>query len=140
MTPNVVLAYARHGYRVDLGNPSIISARLIQNGSEVATGGGIPVAATAVFFAISRVAPELSSWFIVGNAFGYSTLVLADLFPRATIDVIDAETEGAANKTGSSLTRQIALESFPQRAIDGRFLTAGDPQSRAPFSLWRCLY
>ena len=121
MTPNVVLAYARHGYRVDLGNPSIISARLMQSGSEVATGGGIPVTDIAVFWAISRVAPELPSWFIVGNAFGYSTLVLADLFPRAMIDVIDAETEGAANKTGTDLTRQIATESFPNVQLTAGF-------------------
>jgi Methyltransferase domain len=65
-----------------------------------------------LFAAMSRVCTP-SSIFIIGNAFGCATFILADLFPAAQIDVIDANCEGADNSTGSDLTRRIAAADFP---------------------------
>jgi len=48
--------------------------------------------------------------FVVGNAYGLSTLALAAVFPRAAIDVIDAEVWGSWVATGTSLTRKIVAE------------------------------
>ena len=44
----------------------------------------------------------------IGNAFGYSTLAFAVLFPRARVDVMDAEVEGTHNHNGSQWTRTIS--------------------------------
>ena len=44
----------------------------------------------------------------IGNAFGYSTLALAALFPKARVDVMDAEVEGSSNRRGSDVTRRVA--------------------------------
>jgi len=48
--------------------------------------------------------------FVVGNAAGFSTLLLSFIFRNAPIDVIDAEIEGDSNSAGSSWTRSIAAE------------------------------
>lgn len=110
---NIIRAYSRHGYTLDLGNPSALFSKLHKDGDYLSTGGGLPVTDMAMFSTIARAKPDLPSWFIIGNAFGLSTCLLADLFPNAIIDVIDAEIEGLNNKTGSALTRAIAAESFP---------------------------
>lgn len=44
----------------------------------------------------------------IGNAFGYSTLAIAAVFPHARVDVMDAEVEGSHNHNGSEWTRRIA--------------------------------
>lgn len=48
--------------------------------------------------------------FIIGNAFGFSTFVFSKIFKNASIDVIDAETEGNDNKVGSKITKDIAIK------------------------------
>lgn len=45
--------------------------------------------------------------FIIGNAFGFSTFVLNEIFKGCSIDVIDAECEGVNNRQGSEITRKI---------------------------------
>lgn len=45
--------------------------------------------------------------FEIGNAFGYSTTILAKLWPSAPLDVIDAEVDGTCPRVGSSLSRKI---------------------------------
>ncbi|CAL1141606.1 unnamed protein product [Cladocopium goreaui] len=45
--------------------------------------------------------------FEIGNAFGYSTTILAKLWPTAVLDVIDAEVEGNCPRVGSTLSRKI---------------------------------
>lgn len=44
----------------------------------------------------------------IGNAFGFSTLVLSTIWSDASVDIIDAGTEGANNKAGIDLTNKIA--------------------------------
>jgi predicted O-methyltransferase YrrM len=114
MFPKIVQAYANHGYRVDLGNPSRLYAILLDGagGRRMATGGGLSVADVMLFTGLSRaISPK--AIFVIGNAFGLSTFVLAELFPEALIDVIDAESEGADNLSGSELTRSISAEHYP---------------------------
>jgi predicted O-methyltransferase YrrM len=114
MFPKVIAAYSANGFHVDLGNPHQLWAHLIRKdtGEGMRTGGGMSVSDALLFAALSKTfAPR--NVFIIGNAFGLSTFVLADLFPAASIDVIDAEVEGADNSNGSTLTRKIADEWFP---------------------------
>ena len=46
--------------------------------------------------------------FIIGNAFGFSTFLLAHLFPAAPVDAIDPETEGQRGALGANVTRRLA--------------------------------
>ena len=46
--------------------------------------------------------------FIIGNAWGFSAFCLATIFPKARIDVIDAECEGDDVGFGSMVTKKIA--------------------------------
>jgi len=48
--------------------------------------------------------------FIIGNAFGFSTFALNYIFENASIDVIDAESEGVHNKEGSRITNELIKE------------------------------
>ena len=57
---------------------------------------------------LAHTVKEVEQIVIIGNAFGMSTLALASLFPKARVDAIDAEAEGAANARGSNITRAIA--------------------------------
>jgi hypothetical protein len=112
--PRIVKAYAEQGYRVDLGNPSRLGTILLDasDGRRISTGGGLTVPDVMLFAGLSRViSPE--AIFVIGNAFGYSTFVLAELFPEALIDVIDAEADGPDNRLGSDLTRRISAEHYP---------------------------
>lgn len=45
--------------------------------------------------------------FIIGNAFGFSTFVMNQIFKDSSIDVIDAECEGINNRQGSEITNRI---------------------------------
>ena len=113
MFPRVVEAYEQHGYRVDLGNPSRLLTSLVDQSTRGGqdTGGGISVSDALLLAALARVMSP-AGVFIIGNSFGLSTFVLAELFPGAKIDVIDAEVEGAHNRVGSAVTRKIIASHF----------------------------
>jgi hypothetical protein len=51
---------------------------------------------------------------VIGNAFGFSTFILASLCSGCLVDAIDAEVEGTENILGSYLTRKIAASDFPE--------------------------
>merc|ERR1712232_510247 len=76
------------------------------------TGWGVMDADIEVFVHLRSVLPSPDIHvFAIGNAFGYSTIVLGLLFARqgtGSVDVIDAETEAGCNHIGSLLTRTIA--------------------------------
>lgn len=72
------------------------------------TGGGALPYDLELFIRLADAMPHVTSIFGIGNAFGYSTLALALVFPSARIDVLDAEVEGRANAFGSNITRIIA--------------------------------
>lgn len=125
MLPRVIAAYADNGYRVDLGNPHRLYGRLCRTDTQedIRTGGGMSISDCLFFVALAKTYTP-ASVFVVGNAFGLSTFVLADLFPSATVDVIDAEVEGQDNALGSTLTRTIAAKWFP----NVRLTTGFSPQ------------
>ena len=56
---------------------------------------------------------KVGAIFVIGNAFGYSTFILSEIFKDAFIDAIDAEIEGAESKLGSDLTKAIAKKYYP---------------------------
>lgn len=71
-------------------------------------GAGLANADIELFSTLSKL-PNWQVWniFEIGNAFGYSTLVLALAFPRARIDVIDAELDGVCAAEGTMVTREL---------------------------------
>jgi predicted O-methyltransferase YrrM len=100
MLPKVIQAYAEQGYRIDLGDPSYLCSRLRSAGNAACeTGGGMSLTDALLFTALARVMNP-AAIFIIGNAFGLSTFVIADLFPQATIDVIDAEVGAPTTSAG----------------------------------------
>lgn len=113
MTPNVLKAYAQEGYKIDMGSPGNLFSRLIdlKNKRSTSCSGGCTVTDVFTFDMISKC-ERLDNIFIIGNSFGLSTFVLADLFPNAKVDVIDAELEGLDVKLGSDLTKKLSKETF----------------------------
>jgi len=75
------------------------------------TGKGISDSDAELFFRLRRGMPEHARAFVIGNAFGFSTILLGVLFSSGggSVDAIDAEMEGGCNKMGSYVTRRIAL-------------------------------
>ncbi len=107
--------YKKHGYYIRTGlNPYHFNnwrdapfTVTYQPNDYVETGGGI--APTEIFCMadiFSCVQPK--NILVIGNAFGWSTLALALMNPKAKVVAIDAETEGAGNARGNELTRQLA--------------------------------
>jgi len=113
MTPNVLKAYRDAGFKIDMGSPANLFSRLldIKEKRSTSCSGGCTVTDVFTFTMFSKFS-NIDNIFIIGNSFGLSTFVLADLFPTATVDVIDAELEGLDVKLGSDLTKQLASETF----------------------------
>jgi predicted O-methyltransferase YrrM len=109
--------YERYGYAVRIGlNPHHLSnwkyapyAALFKNSNIMGTGGGLSLQ-ELYFLECVASAFEPNAIFIIGNAFGWSTIALALLFPNAHVLAIDNATEGADANKGIKLTRQIAKE------------------------------
>lgn len=106
-------SYDKFGYKIDVGKPSRLYSILIdkKNKRSIDASGGITITDAFVFLAMERLIKPYNI-FIIGNAFGLSTFFLAELFPNANIDVIEAEIEGFEVKTGSKLTNLINKEFF----------------------------
>jgi hypothetical protein len=130
MFPKVVEGYLSQKYKVRLGNPSDLCSTLVHQDSleKLKCGGDISVSDALLFSAISQIHTPRGI-FIIGNAFGLSACVLADLFPKSLIDVIDAECEGDENILGSDITRQISQTYFPNICLTIGFSPYDIPQS-----------
>jgi hypothetical protein len=114
MLPRVLNAYKKLGYTVDMGSPERLYSTIIndKNRRTVNCSGGFTVSDAFLFSAISGlIKPE--NILVIGNSFGLSTFVLAELFPTATVDAIDAELENVEPRLGSEITREIARSDFP---------------------------
>jgi hypothetical protein len=110
----VLKAYKENGFTVDLGSPSRLYSVVIDDANKrtVNCSGGFTVTDAFVFTAISRViSPERI--LVIGNSFGLSTFVLAELFPSASIDAIDAEIENTETHLGSNMTWKLSQDYFP---------------------------
>ena len=108
----VIQAYSSFGYQVLLSNPDCLPTRLAKDGRPLQISYAISLTDILLFQWIAGSAPWRRA-LVIGNAFGFSTFVIAALCPSSLVDVIDAEIEGIENGTGSDLTRKIAKEFFP---------------------------
>lgn len=111
--------YARYGYTIRTGlqpfhfpgnaYKNIPFTGLFRGTENLDVGGGISLIEMYFFASLSEsYHPERI--FIIGNAFGLSTVLLALLNPGARIVAIDAGIEGVDNDLGNELTRQIAKD------------------------------
>jgi hypothetical protein len=114
MLPKVLSAYQKHGYSVDMGSPERLYSTIIdqKNRRTVNCSGGFTVSDAFLFQVISQLI-QPQNILVIGNSFGLSTFVLAELFPGAAIDAIDAELENVEPQLGSMITRKIAGSDFP---------------------------
>ena len=108
----VVESYNARGYQAILGNPDCLPTRLFKDGRVINTSFAVSMSDIQVFKWIADMSPWQHA-LIIGNSFGFSTFIIAELCPGCYVDVIDAEVEGSDNRLGSELTRKIAESSFP---------------------------
>ena len=111
--------YHKRGFHVRVGlnpdhfrgiNPLVLPfAALFKDGKQHATGLGMSPLEISVMDTICKH-HQPTNIFIIGNAFGWSTLALALSNPKANIVAIDALTEGDDARAGFDLTKKIAQE------------------------------
>jgi hypothetical protein len=95
--------YKGHGYEVDTIHEFLFHI----NG--LGTGWGAPLSDLNLFQSFSQKNPNICpKIFIVGNAFGFSTLFCSELFPNSSIDVIDNQSEGSSNALGNQITKELS--------------------------------
>lgn len=121
--------YAKRGYLLRSGlHPAHFNCNsfrnlpftsLFRDGRKLGTGGGISF--LEMFF-VASLCREIrpSRIFVIGNAFGVSTILLALANPNAQIVTLDAGIEGLDNDLGNGLTETIAREeNLPLKVIRG---------------------
>jgi predicted O-methyltransferase YrrM len=109
-------AYKEEGFDFHIGNNKCLCAALANSGQLAHTGGGISISDIAFFFGLKQVVENtIANILVIGNAAGYSSFCIAEIFPTAQIDVIDAEIEGGFNQKGSELTRKISEKHYGGR-------------------------
>lgn len=113
MLPKVINAYKKQGFKVDFGSPARLYSTLFDENRKrtINCSGGFTISDAFLFTCISKII-EPENVLIIGNSFGLSTFVLADLFPNASIDAIDAELENNEPQLGSEVTRKIAATDY----------------------------
>jgi predicted O-methyltransferase YrrM len=124
----VLDAYREQGCEVILGNPDDLLTQLAKGGRVLRISASLSLTDILVFQWVADLAP----WrrvLVIGNAFGFSTFLLASLCPECSVDAIDAEIEGSENRFGSELTRKIATNNFPRVQLTGGFSPQDLPQA-----------
>jgi len=109
--------YAAHGLHVRTGlNPHHFHdhrdapfTAIYRNGKILSTGGGIALQ-EVYFFECLFADYQPASILVIGNAFGWSTLLLSLLNPRARVVALDAGIEGEDTDFGIDLTNRIARD------------------------------
>jgi hypothetical protein len=114
MFHRLLKAYKQEGFEIHIGNNHCLCAALTKNGNFAHTGGGISLTDVSFFFGLQKI-HNAKSILCIGNAAGYGTLCIAEIFDDSEIDVMDAEVEGAFNTVGSELTKK-----FSEKYYDGR--------------------
>src|ERR1700678_962907 len=108
-------AYEEQGYYVHIGNNHQLCAGLIsKSGQRFDTGGGIGITDVAFLLGLRQVFNP-QNIICIGNASGYGTFCIAEIFENAYIDVMDAEVNGKNNSDGSELTRKISSKYYNNR-------------------------
>lgn len=107
LTERVNGYYSEKGYTIDTYKEGML--RGIHYIKDKATGGAICNSDVELMFWIKKMM-TIKSIFAVGNAFGYSTIILGEIWKGIPLDVIDAEVEGADNHLGSEITWAIAKD------------------------------
>lgn len=120
--------YEELGYKITKNRLGATIVREKNRDKPLDTGGGFHETDLMLFLKIHDVFPARSI-FIIGNAFGYSTFCLGEIFREASIDVIDAEIEGEDNKVGSNLTRKIAERYYPSVRLSIGFSPEDTPKA-----------
>lgn len=108
----VIEAYKACGYEIVLGNPDCLLTRLSRNGRPIDSSAAISLSDLLLFQWIAAMAPWERA-LVIGNSFGFSSFLLADLCAACSVDAIDAEVEGNENQLGSEITRHIARDYYP---------------------------
>ena len=119
--------YSSQGWRVCQQNPLMPSSRFLRRADlpVASTMGSILDVDIELFVRLADTLPVRRA-FILGNAFGFSTLVLYKLF-RAEIDVLDAQVDedGEVQENlvaGFNLTRSLVQQTgWPVRLVSGMF-------------------
>jgi predicted O-methyltransferase YrrM len=109
----IINAYKENDIDLHVGNNNTLCALIAKDGKPLLTGGGISITDIAFFFGLSKIFKP-SRIFCIGNASGYGTFVLAEIFD-CPIDAIDSETEGPYNLKGSEITRKISKDHYNNR-------------------------
>ena len=111
--------YKKYGYEIRTGlNPFQFNGlspldipftmmRKINSNDFCVTGGGISPVEIYLFETLSKVYLP-NNIYIVGNAFGWSTVIMALSFPKSKIVAIDSGLGGVDSKLGIDLTYEIA--------------------------------
>src|SRR5262245_20830242 len=130
--PRLLKAYRRHGLLVRTGlNPLYFADPdagfthfFRDHRTPLNVGGGL--APIEIHFLEDLFAGRYSprNVLIIGNAFGWSTLALGLMLPRARVVAIDAGLEGDAPAEGADLTRRVAAE----EGVDVRVVDALSPR------------
>ena len=110
----IIDAYRSRGYEIRTGlNPghfqgerNVSFTYLWKDGVQRGTGGGLSLFEILFLDQLSRVFSPRNI-FVIGNAFGWSTLVLSALFREAKVVAIDNFTEGGDAHEGFDLTRDL---------------------------------
>jgi tetratricopeptide (TPR) repeat protein len=110
--------YESHGYGVHTGlnpawfaNPDVsLTSFSTPHGGRVDSGWGIAPIEATLFDWLAAAGMQPRRVFVLGNGFGWSTLLFAMLWPDARIVAFDACIEGAAARAALDLTSEIANE------------------------------
>eukprot|EP00929_Paragymnodinium_shiwhaense_P053255 TRINITY_DN26660_c0_g1_i1.p1 TRINITY_DN26660_c0_g1~~TRINITY_DN26660_c0_g1_i1.p1 ORF type:complete len:431 (+),score=68.50 TRINITY_DN26660_c0_g1_i1:55-1347(+) len=91
-------------------SPPDAICRCVEHAGRVGTGTGVSDSDVELFVRLSTVLPAAARAFVIGNAFGFSTILLASLLKElgGAVDAIDGEVEGRCNTFGSWITRKLA--------------------------------
>ncbi len=127
----VAEVYQEAGFGLGEGWRASTHIQETKSGKMLRTGGGFHASDIELFLRISEKFP-VRSIFIVGNAFGYSTFCLSEIFKGAVVDAIDAEIEGKDNRRGSEITRAIAQKHYPNVRLIIGFSPQDTPKAVHP--------
>ena len=115
---NLLKIYKKHNISVQTGlNPAYFSGYrfapyTVMYKGETLLSSGWGISIDEIFFlqCLAEAGLNPSRIFGIGNAFGWSSVLLSLLWPKSRVVIIDAGIEGSDNNEGIFLTNQIAIQ------------------------------